>query len=65
MQGMVESFYYRFGEVNPQPEVFEVFDKRDHHPNWFRKAEPVVKCVSEVWTTVGLAFPFDEVMEDW
>ena len=65
MQGMVESFYYRFGEVNPQLEAFEVFDKCDRHPDWFRKAGPVVKDVSEAWATVGLAFPFDEVMEAW
>jgi hypothetical protein len=65
MEGLGKSFYYRFGEVNAQTEAFEVFDKRDRHPDWFRKAEPVVKRVSEVWATVGLAFPFDEVMEGW
>ena len=65
MEDLVKSFYYRFGELNPQPEEFEVFDKRDRHPEWLKIAEPVVKRVSEVWATVGLEFPFDEVMEGW
>lgn len=65
MEDLVKSFYYRFGEFDPHPEEFEVFDKRDRHPEWLTIAEPVVKRVSEVWATVGLEFPFDEVMEGW
>ena len=65
MEELVTSFYYRFGDLNPKPEVFEVFDKRDRHPHWYKKAEPVIKRVSEVWATVGLEFPLEAVMEGW
>lgn len=65
MEQLVKSFYYRFGDTDPQPEPFEVFDKRDRHPEWTARAEPVVRRVSEVWATVGLAFPLEEVMEGW
>ena len=65
MEQLVKSFYYRFGDTDPQPEPFEVFDKRDRHPEWIARAEPVVRRVSEVWSTVGLVFPLEEVMEGW
>ncbi|MBI4693326.1 MAG: hypothetical protein HY749_04825 [Gammaproteobacteria bacterium] len=65
MEDLVKSFYYRFGHRDPKPESFEVFDNHARHPEWFRKAEPVVKRVAEVWNTVGLRFPFEEVMEGW
>ena len=58
-------FYYRFGDRNPKPEEFQVFDKKDRHPEWHAKAEPVIKRVSEVWATVGLEFPLEAVMEGW
>ena len=38
---------------------------RDRHPDWMKKAEPAVRRVAEVWATVGLSFPLDEVMEAW
>jgi len=65
MMDVARGFYYRFGHRNPAPEPFETFDKRDRHPDWFDKAGPVVKRVSEVWATVGLEFPYEEVMEGW
>ena len=66
MEDLVKAFYYRFGHRDPQPEAFEVFaDNRSRHPDWMRKAEPVVKRVAEVWATVGLPFPRDEVMQAW
>jgi hypothetical protein len=65
MMEVSRSFLYRFGNRDPKPEPFEVFDKRDRHPDWFRKAEPVVRRMREVWATVGLEFPYDEVMEAW
>ena len=65
MTELAKSFYYRFGEFNPSPEPFEVFDKRDRHPDWMTTAEPVVRRVAQVWQTVGLAFPLDEIMEAW
>ncbi|MGR8949812.1 MAG: hypothetical protein ACU84Q_17350 [Gammaproteobacteria bacterium] len=65
MEDLVKSFYYRFGKLDPNPEAFEVYDKRDRHPDWIAQAEPVVKRVAEVWATVGLAFPLEEIMEGW
>jgi hypothetical protein len=58
-------FYYRFGDRNPQPEEFEVFDKRDRHPERMAKAEPVVQRVHDMWRGVGLEFPLVEVMLCW
>jgi len=65
MEELVRSFYYRFGHRDPQPERFEVFGNQQRHPDWMRKAEPVVRRVAEVWATAGLHFPFTEVMEAW
>ena len=65
LEELARSFYYRLGHRNPQLETFEVFDNRDRHPDWMKKAEPAVRRVAEVWATVGLHFPLDEVMEAW
>ena len=46
-------------------EDFKVFDHRLRHPEWSLRAEPVVRRVSEIWDSVGLGFPLDEVMEGW
>ena len=65
MTEVAKSFYYRFGNLKPEPEAFEVFDKRDRHAEWFERANPVVERVAAVWRRVGLEFPLDEVMEAW
>ncbi|MGE0388165.1 MAG: hypothetical protein AB7Q97_25860 [Gammaproteobacteria bacterium] len=65
MTDVARGFHYRFGERDPKPEPFEVFEKRDRHPDWFTRAEPVVQRVAGVWSSVGLAFPLDEVMAAW
>lgn len=65
MEELAKSYYYRFGNRNPQPEAFEVFKNQDRHPDWMVKAEPVVRRVAEVWATVGLEFPLAAVMEAW
>jgi len=46
-------------------EEFEVFNHLDRHPDWHRRAEPVVRRVAGVWDRVGLGFPLAEVMEGW
>lgn len=46
-------------------EEFTVLDHRQRHPDWNRRAEPVVRRVAEIWERVGLGFPLDEVMERW
>ena len=65
MESVMKSLYYRFGNLDPEPGEFEVFGKRDRHPDWFEKAELVIKRVSGVWATVGLAFPLEDIMEGW
>ncbi len=65
MMEVARDFYYRFGDRNPRPEAFRTFDNRQRHPDWFTKAEPVVRRVHEVWSRVGLAFSVEEVMEAW
>lgn len=65
MRALAREFYYRFGRIEELPEPFRVFDKRDRHPLWFERAEPVVRRVSEVWERAGLEFPYEAVMEVW
>ena len=65
MMELARDFYYRFGGRNPQPENFEVFDRRDRHPEWLAKGNSAVERVHEVWCRVGLDFPLEEVLEGW
>ncbi|HWP95024.1 MAG TPA: hypothetical protein VNL72_04755 [Gammaproteobacteria bacterium] len=64
MERVARRFHTRF-ESGHEPQEFRVFDKRDRHPDWMRRAEPVVRRVADVWDRAGLRFPFDEVMEAW
>lgn len=63
-EGLAGRFHERF-KSGRQPEGFKVFDNRARHPEWMKKAEPVVRRVSEVWRTAGIEFPLEEVMEAW
>jgi hypothetical protein len=65
MMDVARGFYYRFGDRDPKPESFQVFDKRDRHPEWLEPANAAVERVAGVWKTVGLEFPLDEVIEAW
>ena len=64
MEAVSQRWHNRF-ESGQQAGEFKVFDKRDRHPEWMERAEPVVKRVAEVWQRVGLEFPLDAVMEAW
>lgn len=64
MTELSAKWHARF-ESGLEPTEFKVFDKRDRHPEWIERAEPVVKRVAEVWERVGLEFPYEEVMEIW
>jgi hypothetical protein len=57
-------FCERF-QISIEVDDFKVFDKRDRHPDWNRRAEPAIRRVAKVWNTIGLTFPLDEVMEGW
>jgi hypothetical protein len=57
-------FRLRFS-IPPEIEEFQVFDKRQRHPVWTNKAEPVIRRVAALWKAVGLLFPLAEVMEGW
>lgn len=64
MGKMAENIKDRFGNVEPV-EQFKVFDKRDRHPEWYVRAEKSILRVRDVWASVGLVLPLDEVMESW
>ena len=64
MTAVSRRWHNRF-ESGLEPTEFKVFDKRDRHPEWMQQAEPVVKRVADVWERVGLAFPYDAVMQAW
>ncbi|HXF65336.1 MAG TPA: hypothetical protein VNK67_01380 [Burkholderiales bacterium] len=64
MMDLAARYFQRF-RAKGGPEDFKVFDKRDRHPAWREKAQAGIKRVAEVWKSVGLSFPVDEVMEGW
>lgn len=64
MMKTAESINNRFGREE-RPEDFTVFDKRNRHPEWYEAAEGSMMRVRDVWASVGLVFPFDEVMQSW
>ena len=64
METAAQGFFTRFWNAG-KAEEFKVFDKRDRHPEWLRKAEPAILRVRDVWRTAGLEFPLDEIMEAW
>ncbi|OGA68993.1 MAG: hypothetical protein A3G81_08325 [Betaproteobacteria bacterium RIFCSPLOWO2_12_FULL_65_14] len=63
-EGLAQELHARFRSMQ-RPEAFQVFDSRSRHPEWMKKAEPVVLRVRDVWRTTGIEFPLDEVMEAW
>lgn len=64
MTKLAQNIYDRFGYMEPV-EPFKVFDKRNRHPDWFAKAEKSILRVRDVWSSVGLTFPLDEIMQAW
>lgn len=44
---------------------FKVFDNRERHPQWLKKAEDVVLRVGKVWQSAGVDFPVDDLMQAW
>ena len=64
MTALARRWHNRF-ESGLEPGEFKVFDKRERHPEQMKLAEPVVKRVAAVWERVGLAFPYDAVMQSW
>jgi len=61
---LAKKLHERFGSA-AVPGEFQAFDKRLRHPEWNAKATPAIARVAQVWKTVGMAFPVDEVMEGW
>ncbi|MBI2383336.1 MAG: hypothetical protein HYV18_04615 [Gammaproteobacteria bacterium] len=65
MENLAASFHRRY-ESNLEPKGFKVFEEvRTRHADWVKRAEPVVRRVSEIWQRVGLKFELDRVMECW
>lgn len=64
MVAAAQDIHSRFGH-SAKPEAFRVFDKRDRHPDWHARAEKSIGRVRDVWTSVGIEFPTEEIMEAW
>lgn len=64
MMGAAEDIYKRFG-AEQRAERFMVFDKRNRHPEWYEAAERSVERIRDVWASVGLTFPLEEIMQSW
>jgi len=64
MMSVAQGFFKRF-KSKAGAEEFKVFDNRKRHPEWSKKAEQAIHRVAEVWRSVGLKFPVDEIMERW
>ncbi|MBI3045789.1 MAG: hypothetical protein HYY78_23515 [Betaproteobacteria bacterium] len=64
MMDLAASYFKRF-KSRGKPEAFKVFDNRRRHPQWRNSADAAVRRVAGVWTSVGLAFPVEELMECW
>jgi hypothetical protein len=62
MMGLAQQWFSRFRQQG-QVEDFKVFDRRDRHPAWKARAEAGIRRVAELWQSVGLVFPVDEIME--
>ena len=61
---LARHFFARF-RARTDPEEFKVFGYRGRHPEWERKAEPVIRRVADLWGDLGRRFPVDEIMECW
>jgi len=59
-----QAYFKRF-KSKGSAEEFKVFDNRKRHPEWQKKADQAVRRVADVWRSVGLAFPVEELMECW
>ena len=64
VMGLAREYVKRFRSKEPV-EDFKVFEKRDRHPDWRRKAEATMQRVHAAWSAIGLDFPMDELMEEW
>jgi len=64
MEKLAQEYFTRY-RSRAKPDEFKVFDKRERHPEWQRKAVPAIRRVSETWQALGLSFPLEEWMECW
>jgi hypothetical protein len=63
-QKLARKFHARFDSV-AEPGEFKVFDKRARHPEWSAKGTEAVARVAQLWRSIGLPFPLEEVLEGW
>jgi hypothetical protein len=65
LESLARSYHRRY-ESHAEVTAFSVSPEyRARHPEWIRRAAPVIVRVSELWQRVGLPFPLDELMECW
>lgn len=62
---IAQSLHKRFNTTTHSVEPFHVFDKQDRHRDWHQKAEPVIQRVNDLWRSLGLPFPLEEIMQAW
>lgn len=64
MQSVAESYFSRL-DPTKQADAFKTFDKRNRHPEWNSKAEASILRVHNLWQSIGLCFPVDEIRQAW
>lgn len=64
MVDLARSYFQRF-RCRTAVEEFQVFDKRDWHPEWRKDAVAAMQRVEAEWRRLDLCFPMDEIMEGW
>ena len=64
MMGFSESCHQRYSSVEVVDE-FQVYDKRDVHDEWSQKACKAIDNVANVWESVGMTFPVEDVNRRW
>ncbi|HUP91874.1 MAG TPA: hypothetical protein VM074_06460 [Solimonas sp.] len=65
MEEQARSFHRRY-ESKAEITEFQVFEEQGaRHPDWVRRAQPVLERVAAVWERVGLRFPLEQMMECW
>lgn len=64
MQSTAEKFFSRF-DASKQANTFKTFDKRNRHPEWNDKADASILRVHNLWQSIGLQFPVDEIRQAW
>jgi hypothetical protein len=65
LEDLASSFHRRYDSKAAIGE-FKLFGRaQERHPDWMRRAQPVIERVAAVWERVQLPFPVEQIMEGW